>query len=89
MNCRLLSVKPLDNYVLLAVFQNGVAKKYDMKLLFETFEQFQIFLQVPGLFQQVKVDVGGAGISWNDDLDLSAEDLWEDGVEILADLTER
>ncbi|WP_423805896.1 DUF2442 domain-containing protein [Phascolarctobacterium succinatutens] len=31
------------------------------------------------LFNLVKVDVGGYGISWNDDLDLSCDELWENG----------
>ncbi|MBE5951658.1 MAG: helix-turn-helix domain-containing protein [Lachnospiraceae bacterium] len=33
------------------------------------------------LFRNVKVDAGGYGISWNDDLDLAAEDIWLDGIE--------
>ena len=36
---------------------------------------------IDGLFDQVKVDVGGYGISWNDDLDLSCEELWINGKE--------
>lgn len=27
------------------------------------------------------MDAGGYGISWNDDLDLAAEDIWEGGIE--------
>lgn len=34
------------------------------------------------MFGQVKVDVGGYGISWNDELDLSAEEIWECGVTV-------
>lgn len=34
------------------------------------------------MFNQVQVDAGGYGISWNDDLDLDAEDIWEDGIEV-------
>lgn len=34
------------------------------------------------LFRGVQVDAGGYGISWNDDLDLDAETIWEDGTEI-------
>lgn len=81
MEYRLLSVCAADDYTLLVVFQNGVEKKYDMKPLIQKIPDFQLLLQISGLFKQVKVDVGGAGISWNDDIDLSAEDLWEDGVE--------
>lgn len=34
------------------------------------------------LFNRVQVDIGGYGISWNDDLDLDANDIWEDGTEV-------
>lgn len=29
----------------------------------------------------MQVDVGGYGISWNNDSDLDAEDIWETGIE--------
>ena len=28
---------------------------------------------------KVSVDAGGYGISWNDELDLASEDIWDDG----------
>ena len=31
------------------------------------------------MFATVSVDVGGYGIVWNDELDLSYEELWENG----------
>ena len=30
----------------------------------------------------MSVDVGGYGIVWNDDLDLSCDELWENGVQV-------
>jgi hypothetical protein len=36
---------------------------------------------VQGLFEQVKVDTGGFGISWNDDIDLSCDELFDHGME--------
>jgi len=41
-------------------------------------EMFEVDIE---LFRNVKVDAGGYGISWNDDLDLAAEDIWLDGIE--------
>lgn len=46
----------------------------------------QKFLELPpqtinGLFQQVKVDAGGFGISWNDEIDLASEELRINGKE--------
>ncbi len=37
---------------------------------------------VPGLFKQVKVDVGGYGIIWNDELDLECNELYFEGVTV-------
>lgn len=81
MTHRIKSVQPLENFILLVVFQNGIEKKYDMSNLYPVFPQFREFENVPGLFRQVKVDAGGYGVSWNDGLDLDAEDIWEDGIE--------
>lgn len=32
-------------------------------------------------FKSVKVDSGGYGVSWNDDIDLSEYELWVNGKE--------
>lgn len=79
---KIKSVKPLDSFVISAIFQNGVEKTYDIKQLFHIFPQFTVFETITGLFEQVKVDTGGYGISWNDELDLDAEEIWEEGIDI-------
>ena len=78
---RIKSVIPKDNHILYVVFQNGVEKEYDMHQLYQVFPQFSVFENIEGLFDQVRVDVGGYGISWNDELDLDAEEIWENGVD--------
>ena len=79
MTHRILEIKTLNDFVILVVFQNGVEKKYDMKRLLVELPQFQILETTHGLFENVKVDVGGCGISWNDELDLSSDELWDKG----------
>lgn len=80
MTHRIHAVNAKENYVIEAVFNNGDVKQYDMKSLFITFLQFLDFKKVSGLFEKVRVDMGGYGISWNDELDLDAETIWEDGI---------
>lgn len=80
MTHRIIQVETLEKYVIIAVFQNGVEKKYDMCQLFSAFPQFETLKKDSGLFEQVRVDVGGYGVSWNDELDLSAEEIWQNGV---------
>lgn len=81
MTHKIKSVKPLEHFVICVVFQNGIEKKYDMRNMYPLFPQFQEFEKVTGLFEQVTVDVGGYGISWNDTLDLDAEEIWDNGIE--------
>lgn len=78
---RIKAVKPCENMTISALFWNGIEKVYDMKKLYPLFPQFKIFESDDSLFNNVSVDPGGYGISWNDDLDLDSEDIWEDGVQ--------
>lgn len=82
MTHKIVSVKPMKNCILLIEFLNGIEKTYDVKFLYSIFPQFKVFETDKKLFNQVQVDAGGYGISWNDDLDLDAEDIWEDGIEV-------
>jgi hypothetical protein len=74
------SVKPLPEYRLSVQFIDGEKKEYDLKPLFDKWETFRALACIPGLFSQVKVDSGGYGISWNDQIDLACDELYENGV---------
>ena len=73
-------IKPIREYVLLATFHDGTIKTYDIERLFAEIEVFNNLKAIPHLFEQVKVDVGGYGICWNDEIDLSCDELWDNGV---------
>ena len=75
------NVFPLEDYKLLIQFLNGSTKIYDVKPLFKWKDVFKT-LKENDLFYGVYVDVGGSGIVWNDYVDLSCEELWENGKEI-------
>lgn len=77
---KIKNVSALLGYRLSVQFSEGVTKLYDVKPLFDRFSAFKIFQQSPELFNDVAVDTGGCGIVWNDDLDLSCDELWENGV---------
>jgi hypothetical protein len=77
---RVKEVKPLADLMLLVTFANGVSKRYDVKALLKKFEPFRIFTTTPALFNLVKVDQGGYGIVWNDELDISCNELWNNGI---------
>jgi len=73
------SVKPLEGRRLLIKFVNGVEKVYDCNQLLHL-EMFQS-LRNEALFKLVKVDAGGYGVSWDDEVDLSEYELWVNGKE--------
>lgn len=75
------NVKILSKYILEITFQNDVIKHYDVSVLFEKWKVFENLKNIDGLFEQVNVDQGGYGISWNDEIDLECEELWEHGKE--------
>lgn len=80
MTHRVQEVKAKDNLIIEVIFLGGEVKKYDVKNLFNQFPQFKKLLKNQELFDKVSVDLGGYGISWNDELDLDAETLWVDGI---------
>ena len=73
-------VKALDNFKLQVRFEDMVVKIYDVVPLFDKWNVFKALQSDMDLFNSVKVDVGGYGISWNDDIDLGCNELWENGV---------
>ncbi|MDR1453955.1 MAG: DUF2442 domain-containing protein [Candidatus Margulisbacteria bacterium] len=75
-------VKALPDHCLLVQFEKGERKQYDLKPLFKEIEAFQPLTYVTGLFEQVKVDAGGYGISWNDDIDLACDELYNNGTKV-------
>jgi hypothetical protein len=76
------SVAPIPDFKLSVQFSEGVTKVYDMKPLFEKLPAFKQFEKNPAAFAGVSVDVGGYGIVWDDDFDLSSDELWENGITV-------
>lgn len=77
---RVRQVQACDDYVLHITFDNGVTKLYDLKPKLN--EKNFSFLRDRGFFKSVQVDGGGFGISWNDEVDLSENELWTKGKEL-------
>lgn len=76
------NVSVLPDYKLSVQFSEGVTKLYDVKTLFDKIPVFKTFEKNPEKFSDVTVDVGGYGIVWDDDIDLSCDELWENGEKI-------
>ena len=81
LSIKIAKVIPLDNLRLLIFFENNVIKMFDVAALIDECPAFEL-LRDPALFQLVKVEPGGYGISWTDELDCAEGELWEKGIEI-------
>lgn len=79
---KIKNVCALPEYKLSVQFSEGVTKIYDVKPLFDKLPIFATLKAYPPRFAAVSVDVGGYGIIWDDDLDLSCDELWAHGVQI-------
>ena len=79
---KIKNVSALPDYRLSVQFAQGITKLYDVKPLLEKLPVFAELINNPQEFACVSVDVGGYGIVWNDDLDLSCDELWENGVQV-------
>lgn len=73
------SVGTVNSHTLIAQFEDGICKTYDMNQLLEKFPSFRDLLVDKSLFEKVHVEGSGFGIVWNDYFDLSCNELWENG----------
>ncbi len=78
---KIKSVSAISDYMLNVKFCDGTTKLYDIKPLFDKIPVFRQLLN-QHIFDDVSVDVGGYGIVWNDELDLSCDELWDNGTAI-------
>lgn len=81
---KITQVNALPGYLLLADFSDGAQVCYNVSGLFDRIPAFQDLRDITGLFALVKVDAGGYGVSWNDDLDLSADEIYNAGIQTRA-----
>ncbi len=73
------SVSALPEFKLSVQFSEGVTKIYDVAPLFDKWSMFAPLKDNPELFYTVEVDVGGYGIIWGDEADISCDELWANG----------
>ena len=79
---KIKNVTALPDFRLSVRFCEGVTKLYDVTPLFTKWEMFSVLKDKPEVFATVEVDVGGYGVIWADDLDISCDELWENGVAV-------
>jgi len=70
--------KPITDKQIIVTFENNIKKIYDCSALLKQ-EPFRP-LANKALFNCIKVELGGYGISWNEEIDLSESELWINGI---------
>ena len=78
---KIKNVTPLKDFKLSIQFAEGLTKIYDMKKLIENNKIFAELKDI-NLFNSVEVDIGGYGIIWNDNIDISCDELFENSKKI-------
>ena len=71
-------VYPLDGMVIGVLFEDGVFKKYDLEPRAAKWLVFNA-LRYRKFFESARVDAGGYGIVWNEDIDIAAEEVYFNG----------
>lgn len=69
-----------QNTTLKVLFEDGITKEYDVLSLSKKYPQLNA-LKDRSLFLKGKL-FGWGGVIWNDDLDLDAETIYEDGLTV-------
>ena len=78
---KIKNVTPLKDFKLSIKFAEGITKIYDIKKLIENNKIFADLKDI-NLFNSVEVDIGGYGVIWNDDIDISCDELFENSKKI-------
>ena len=74
-----IEVKFLEDVTLEMTFQDGKIVRYDMSKMFSKYPQLKELRENRMLFENGRLDKGGNGVIWNDDLDFDAMSIYEDG----------
>lgn len=75
-------VIPLEDAFLLVFFRDGVVKKCNIKDIVQNNKRFTAILNNPQLFKSVRIQSGGYGVTWGQELDIADSVLYEEGTTI-------
>jgi Protein of unknown function (DUF2442) len=75
---RIVDAQTIDDRTLMVKFNNNEIKKYDISKLLE--KPMFAPLSNPGFFRNFKIEPGGYALVWNDDIDISEYELWQNGI---------
>lgn len=74
---RIKSLKPLENFILYVVFQDGKKGFYNVLEDIEQIPQFEDLRTTSGLFENVQVDESRTCVFWSEVIDLPSDAIYE------------
>lgn len=72
MRPKAIDVKPLNNYMLEIIFDNGEKKKFDVK----PYLKFKLFKELENEKEFKKVKIAGLSIEWENGADICPDELY-------------
>lgn len=75
---KIKKIETLENQILKIFFENGSIKYYDVKIAMKKVKELEK-LENQSFFEKAKIGVGGYAIIWNDELDISCNELYLNG----------
>lgn len=76
---RIKCVKPLKDFLLYVIFDDGKSCIYDVNSDINTIKSYEDLKTIHGLFEQVQVDESRTCVFWNDYIDLPSDTIYEFG----------
>ena len=74
-----IDVTFLEDVTIEVTYRDGKIIRYDMSRLFSKYPQFEKLREDRKLFESGYLDPGGYGVIWNDELDIDATSVYEEG----------
>lgn len=85
---KIKKIEPLKRQILKVYFENKKIKYYDMNKAINEIKELEP-LKDENIFNKALVDVGGYGIIWNDEMDISSEEIYINGVDNIRELEDK
>ncbi len=79
---RIKSVKPISDYRLYVIFDDGKTVIYNVKDDIDTIDSYKDLETIYGLFNQVQLDTSRTCVYWNENIDLPSDIIYEYGVAV-------
>jgi hypothetical protein len=81
---KIISAQVIGDRTLLIEFSDREFKQYDISNLLN--KPMFAPLKNPSFFKDFRIEAGGYGLVWNEDIDISEYELWENGVNLKYEL---